>query len=253
MLQQHMASTGRILKTYTNMAQKIPSNFTCDLWSKSLPFAPILSEMHHILDSITFYQVIHGVRSFDMSKLIFRIFLRCELRNCIWYQILENYPIAETQWRKFFVWVFTSNPWVYLNIFHQSESCVFTMLSWSRQVKIRGLKSSIEVQLLTVSGNLKKMLYSCLCTSFVSCYCVLTEKIDEKAAMWPSITFPFAESDYQVGASPIFSGHVRVNQWSDFFGRGPIFSGHRSTWNVWWWFWKLRWAHNTCFSLFLMS
>ena len=110
MLQQHMASTGRILKTYTNMAQKIPSNFTCDLWSKSLPFAPILSEVHHILDSITFYQVIHGVRSFDMSKLIFRIFLRCELRNCIWYQILENYPIAETQWRKFFVWVFTSNP-----------------------------------------------------------------------------------------------------------------------------------------------
>ena len=57
---------------------------------------------------------------------------------------------------------------------------------------------------------------------------------------------------YQVGAGLIFSGHVRVNQWSDFFGRGPIFSGHRS-WNVWWWFWKLRWAHNTCFSLFLLS
>ena len=56
----------------------------------------------------------------------------------------------------------------------------------------------------------------------------------------------------QVGASPIFSGHVRVNQWSDFFGRGTIFSGHR-LWNVWWWFWKLCWAHNTCFSLFLMS
>ena len=35
----------------------------------------------------------------------------------------------------------------------------------------------------------------------------------------------------QVEASPIFSGHVRVKQWSDFFGRGPIFSGHRS-WNV---------------------
>ena len=27
----------------------------------------------------------------------------------------------------------------------------------------------------------------------------------------------------QVGAGLIFSGHVRVNQWSDFFGRGPIF------------------------------
>ena len=53
----------------------------------------------------------------------------------------------------------------------------------------------------------------------------------------------------QVGASPIFSGHVRVNQWSDIFGRGPIFSGHRS-WNVWWWFWKLRWAHNTFFVVF---
>ena len=41
-------------------------------------------------------------------------------------------------------------------------------------------------------------------------------------------------------SGPIFSGEVR------------FFSGHRS-WNVWWWFWKLRWAHNTCFSLFLMS
>ena len=56
----------------------------------------------------------------------------------------------------------------------------------------------------------------------------------------------------QVGAGLIFSGHVRVDQWSDFFGRGPIFSGHRS-WNVWWWFWKLRWDQNTGFSLFLMS
>ena len=42
------------------------------------------------------------------------------------------------------------------------------------------------------------------------------------------------------------------DQWSDFFGRGPIFAGHRS-WNVWWWFCKLRWAHDTCFSLFLIS
>ena len=50
----------------------------------------------------------------------------------------------------------------------------------------------------------------------------------------------------------IFSGHVRVNQWSDFFWRGSIFSRHRS-WNIWWWFCKLRWSHNTCFSLFLMS
>ena len=55
----------------------------------------------------------------------------------------------------------------------------------------------------------------------------------------------------QVGAGLIFSGHVRVDQSSDFFGRGPIFSGQRS-WNVWWWFWKLRWAQNTGFSLFLM-
>ena len=37
----------------------------------------------------------------------------------------------------------------------------------------------------------------------------------------------------QVGAGLIFSGHVRVDQRSNFFGRGPIFSGHRS-WNVWW-------------------
>ena len=68
-------------------------------------------------------------------------------------------------------------------IFRQSESCVLTMSSWSRRVKLRGLKSSTEVQLPTVSGNLKKMLYSCLCTSFVSCYCVLTEKIDENGSV----------------------------------------------------------------------
>ena len=62
-------------------------------------------------------------------------------------------------------------------IFRQSESCVLTMSSWSRRVKLCGLKSSIEVQQPTVSGNLKKMFYSCLFTSFMSCYCALTEKI----------------------------------------------------------------------------
>ena len=68
-------------------------------------------------------------------------------------------------------------------IFRQSESCVLTMSSWSRRVKIRGLKSSSEVQQPTVSGNLKKMLYSCLCTSFVSCYCVLMAKIDKNGSV----------------------------------------------------------------------
>ena len=66
-------------------------------------------------------------------------------------------------------------------IFRQSESCVLTMLSWSRQVNICELKSFIEVQLPTVSGNLKKILYSCLCKSSVSC--VLMEKIDEKGSV----------------------------------------------------------------------
>ena len=68
-------------------------------------------------------------------------------------------------------------------IFRQSESCVLTMSSWSRQVKICGLKSSIEVQQPTVSGNLKKMFYSCLCTSFRSCYCVLREKINQNGSV----------------------------------------------------------------------
>ena len=81
-------------------------------------------------------------------------------------------------------------------IFSQSEWRVLTMSSWSRRVKIRGLKSSIEVQLPTVSGNLRKMLSFCLCTSFVSCYCVLTEKIDGTDSVWPSITFPVSESDH---------------------------------------------------------
>ena len=68
-------------------------------------------------------------------------------------------------------------------IYRQSESCVLTMSSWSWRVKICGLKSSIEVQQPTVSGNMKKMLYSWLCTSFVSCYCVLTEKIDKNGSV----------------------------------------------------------------------
>ena len=57
------------------------------------------------------------------------------------------------------------------------------MSSWSRRVKICGLKSSIEVQLPTVSGNLEKMLYSRLRTSFMSCYCVLMEKIDKTGSV----------------------------------------------------------------------
>ena len=68
---------------------------------------------------------------------------------------------------------------------------------------------------------------------------------------WPASPWSWWPSQ-QVEASPIFSGHARVKQWSNFSGRGPIFSGHRS-WNIWWWFCKLRWAHDTCFSLFLMS
>ena len=92
----------------------------------------------------------------------------------------ENQRIAETQQRTFFVWVFTSKS---ESLFSANQNRVLTMSSWSRPVKIRGLKSYSEVQLPTVSGNLKKMLYSCLCTSFVSCYCVLTEKIDENGSV----------------------------------------------------------------------
>ena len=76
----------------------------------------------------------------------------------------------------FFVWVFTSK---YESSFSANQNCVSLRCRVGSRVKIRGLKSSIEVQLPIVSGNLKYMLYSCLCTSFVSCYCVLTEKIDE--------------------------------------------------------------------------
>ena len=74
-------------------------------------------------------------------------------------------------------------------IFHQSESYVLTMSSWSRRVKLRGLKSSIEVQQPTVNGNLMKMLYYCLCTSFVSCYCVLTEKIVKNGSVVTIVHF----------------------------------------------------------------
>ena len=86
----------------------------------------------------------------------------------------ENQGIAEMQWRKLFVWVFTSKS---ESLFSANQNRV------SLRVKICGSKSSIEVQQPTVSGNLKKMFYSCLCTSFMSCYCVLTEKIDKNGSV----------------------------------------------------------------------
>ena len=80
------------------------------------------------------------------------------------------------------------------------------MSSWSRRVKICGLKSSIEVQQPTVSGNLKKMLHSCLCTSFVSCYCFLTEKIDKNGSVVTIDHF----SRLQVGSLLISYGDPNV-------------------------------------------
>ena len=35
--------------------------------------------------------------------------------------------------------------------------------------------------------------------------------------------FRLSSTGSQVGAGPIFSGHVQVNQWSDFFWRGLFF------------------------------
>ena len=61
--------------------------------------------------------------------------------------------------------------------------CPYDVELVTTRVRIRGLKSSTEVQLPIVSGNLTKMLHSCLCTSFVSCYCVLTEKIDQNGSI----------------------------------------------------------------------
>ena len=88
----------------------------------------------------------------------------------------ENRGIAEMQRRNFFCLSLYFK--IRKFIFRQSQSCVLTMSSWSRRVKICGLKSSIEV-----SGYLNKMFYSCLCTSFISCYCVLTEKIDKNGSV----------------------------------------------------------------------
>ena len=90
---------------------------------------------------------------------------------------LDNRVIAETQWRKVFVEVFTSKS---ETLFSANYNRVLRMSSWSRRVKIRGVKTSIEAQLPTVSGYLKKMLYSCSCMSFVSGYCVLMKKIRRK-------------------------------------------------------------------------
>ena len=119
---------------------------------------------------------------------------------------LKNQGIAETQWKIFCLSLYMK---IWKFIFCQSESCVLTISSWSRRVKIRGLKSSIKVRLPIVSGNLKKILYSCLCTSFVSCYCVLTEKIDETGSVVTIDHF----SRLQVGSLLVSFGDSNV--WPD--------------------------------------
>ena len=98
------------------------------------------------------------------------------------------------------------------------------------------------------SSCLLRFLRYALVFYFVICRCVHSEycmavpdchtaKCDWKATVRLCQAGPpyTRTTGYQVEASPTFSGHVRVNQWSDFFWRGPIFSGHRS-WKVWWWF-----------------
>ena len=75
--------------------------------------------------------------------------------------------------------------------------------------------------------------------------------------LWPTLTthaVVLVKSDQVQLAGwvrPIFSGHVWVHLWSD-LSEVSHFSRHRS-WNIWWRYWKLRIAHNTCFLWFLMS
>ena len=112
-----------------------------------------------------------------------------ESLNILW--IFKNQEIAKKQWWNIFDWSSLDfkilNPadiWRKSNIivtskrcfplgkfnFHQSESCVLTMSSWSKRVK--SLHSSIKVHYMhypTGSVNLKKMLYFYLCVSFMSC------------------------------------------------------------------------------------
>ena len=106
-------------------------------------------------------------------------------------------------------------------IFRQSESCVLTMSSWSGRVKNHGLKSSIEVQLPTVSDNLKKMLYSCLCVSFVSCYCVLMEKMDENGSLATIAQF----SRLRVGSLLVSYGDSKV--WPGGLLQATVLLSHR--------------------------
>ena len=68
----------------------------------------------------------------------------------------ENQEIAETQWTIFFLSLYFK---IRKFIFRQSESCVLTMSSWSRRVKIRGLKSSVEVQQPTVSESEENVIF----------------------------------------------------------------------------------------------
>ena len=73
------------------------------------------------------------------------------------------------------------------------------------------------------------MLYSCLCTSFVSCYCVLSEKIDENGSVVTIDHF----SRLRVGSLLVSYGDSNV--WPDGLVQATVAVAQWTTWhhNTW--------------------
>ena len=82
----------------------------------------------HEIDGILWWMLL-AAHFFYISLLKIKELWKCNEKNFLFHFLLRN---------------------ILKFIFHQSESYVLTMLSWSRRLKIYGLKSSIEVQLPTV-------------------------------------------------------------------------------------------------------
>ena len=120
------------------------------------------------------------------GRLIDYVFMKLAGFNdeCSWLRIFARFHFWKSRNCRY-----ATKKFFFLSLYFKIRKFIFHQ-SWSRWVKICGLKSSIEVQQPTVSGNLKKMFYSCLCTSFMSCYCVLTEKIDKNSSVVTIDHFP---------------------------------------------------------------
>ena len=101
----------------------------------------------------------------------------------------RNQEIAESQQRQIFVWVLISNPKIYFPTIKILRLYDVELVMASKNSRTKIIYQSAATNSKWYR-NLIKMLYSCLCASFMSCYCILMKKWTKMAALWLSFIFP---------------------------------------------------------------